>query len=115
MCLTFEKDWDRKGDRDASDDDVEEGDADDSNPSTLGGGPRGFMVSGSSDCSICVWDLRLGAVIDQDALSMDSGQTSFCSADEGDREVTAEVRQVLKGHIGGVLDLRIDQRWIVSW
>jgi hypothetical protein len=37
------------------------------------------------------------------------------SADEPEREVNAEVRAVLKGHVGGVLDLRIDKRWIVSW
>lgn len=115
MCLTFEKDWDRQGDRDVSDEDAEESGGDGANPSTSGGGARGFMVSGSSDCSICVWDLQLGAIIDQDALSMDSGETRLFSVDEGDREVTAEVRQILRGHVGGVLDLRIDQQWIVSW
>ncbi|KAJ7481604.1 WD40 repeat-like protein [Mycena latifolia] len=56
---------------------------------------RGFMVTGSSDCTVCVWDLwteRPGA----------------------DAPVRGEVRAVLRGHGGGVLDLRIDERWIVS-
>lgn len=57
---------------------------------------RGFLVTGSSDCTVCVWDLwteRLGE----------------------DAPVHGEVRAVLRGHGGGVLDLRIDERWIVSW
>jgi F-box and WD-40 domain protein 1/11 len=47
------------------------------------------MVSGSSDCSIVVWNL-------------------FAN---GRR---AEVSTVLRGHMGGVLDLRIDDKHIVS-
>ena len=35
--------------------------------------------------------------------------------DDGEREVRAEVKAILKGHSGGVLDLRIDEQWIVSW
>lgn len=30
-------------------------------------------------------------------------------------EIEAEVKAVLKGHTGGVLDLKIDDKWIVSW
>jgi F-box and WD-40 domain protein 1/11 len=75
LCLKFDKDWDVRR--------VEDGDM----------VKPGFMVSGSSDCSICVWDLRVGR--------------------NGD--VDAEVRAVLRGHTGGVLDLRIDEQWIVSW
>ncbi|KAJ7704280.1 hypothetical protein B0H14DRAFT_3903620 [Mycena olivaceomarginata] len=51
---------------------------------------RGTLVTGSSGCTVCVWDLWTEA---------------------------AEVRAVLRGHGGGVLgvlDLRIDRRWIVS-
>jgi F-box and WD-40 domain protein 1/11 len=92
---------------------------------------KGFMVSGSSDCSVCVWDLTTGRVVGD---SLDAGASSAvqsglgsdlqgvienggegASADEPEREVNAEVRAVLKGHVGGVLDLRIDKRWIVSW
>jgi F-box and WD-40 domain protein 1/11 len=50
----------------------------------------GFMVSGSSDRRVLVWDLN--------ALRA-----------EGMRP-----RAVLEGHAGGVLDLRIDAQWIVS-
>ncbi|KAF9516041.1 hypothetical protein BS47DRAFT_1376118 [Hydnum rufescens UP504] len=50
----------------------------------------GFMVSGSSDRRVLVWDLN--------ALRS-----------EGIRP-----RAVLEGHAGGVLDLRIDAQWIVS-
>lgn len=64
---------------------------------------RGFMVSGSSDCSICVWDIWTGRPIMEDGM-----ETS-------DKEVNAEVRDILKGHVGGVLDLKIDKKWIVSW
>ncbi|KAI0267433.1 WD40-repeat-containing domain protein [Gloeopeniophorella convolvens] len=57
-----------------------------------GDGRRGFMVSGSSDRRACVWDVWVG--------------------EHG--EVCAEVRAVLRGHQGGVLDLRVDEQWIVS-
>jgi F-box and WD-40 domain protein 1/11 len=91
---------------------------------------KGFMVSGSSDCSVCVWDLTTGRVVGdssdagagrsvQSGLSSDltgaSENGEGSSTDEPEREVNAEVRAVLKGHVGGVLDLRIDKRWIVSW
>ncbi|KAF9777520.1 WD40 repeat-like protein [Thelephora terrestris] len=49
----------------------------------------GFMVSGSSDCSIIVWNLLAN----------------------GRR---AEVSAILPAHMGGVLDLRIDDKHIVS-
>lgn len=78
------------------------------------------MVSGSSDCSVCVWDLHLGALIesnDDDISFIEGGGNSSTRAvrDEGEREVRAEVKAVLKGHLDGVLDLRIDRHWIVSW
>ncbi|KII91739.1 hypothetical protein PLICRDRAFT_51871 [Plicaturopsis crispa FD-325 SS-3] len=69
LCLKFDKDWDLE---------------DRSKP--------GFMVSGSSDCSVCVWELRT----------------------QRNGDVRADVSAVLRGHSGGVLDLRIDERWIVS-
>ncbi|KAJ7625000.1 WD40 repeat-like protein [Mycena polygramma] len=56
---------------------------------------HGFLVTGSSDCSVCVWDL----------WTERAGE---------DAPVHGEVRAVLRGHGGGVLDLRIDERWIVS-
>ncbi|KAF7292936.1 WD-REPEATS-REGION domain-containing protein [Mycena indigotica] len=59
------------------------------------GGLRGFLVTGSSDCNVCVWDL----------WTEHGGE---------DAQVFGEVRAVLRGHGGGVLDLRIDQKWIVS-
>ncbi|KAJ7291150.1 WD40 repeat-like protein [Mycena rebaudengoi] len=66
----------------------------------VGRGARGFMVTGSSDCSVCVWDL--------------SSPPPFVGDDAGEGEVRGVVRAVLKGHGGGVLDLRIDEKWIVS-
>ncbi|KAJ7057048.1 WD40 repeat-like protein [Mycena amicta] len=59
------------------------------------GGLRGFLVTGSSDCNVCVWDL----------WTEHAGE---------DVPVCGEVKAVLRGHGGGVLDLRIDQKWIVS-
>ncbi|KAF9011845.1 WD40-repeat-containing domain protein [Cyathus striatus] len=79
LCLKFEHDWDRDG------------------TSADGVRKKGFMVSGSSDCRICVWDLELGDEMIQ-----------------GERSVKGTVRAVLNGHSGGVLDLRIDENWIVS-
>jgi F-box and WD-40 domain protein 1/11 len=80
LCLKFDKDWDVRRVGCEDDEGVKEA-------------KPGFMVSGSSDCSICVWDLRVGR----------------------NGGVDAGVRAVLKGHTGGVLDLRIDDQWIVSW
>lgn len=73
LCLKFERDWDR----------LER---------------AGMLVSGSSDCTVCVWDLEAGGSL----------------KGSSDTEVTAEVRTILRGHDGGVLDLRMDDKWIVS-
>lgn len=32
-----------------------------------------------------------------------------------DLTVAAELRGILRGHSGGVLDLRMEKDWIVSW
>lgn len=82
LCLKFDRDWD------IMDDSM---DVDDAAPR------KGFMVSGSSDCTVCVWDLYAHPVPGEEP------------------KVTAEVNTVLRAHGGGVLDLRIDSRWIVSW
>jgi F-box and WD-40 domain protein 1/11 len=76
---------------------------------------KGLMVSGSSDCSVCVWDLDLGPVMEYNNTDMDAYSDQMHVDDDGERQVTAEVRAILKGHSGGVLDLRIDEQWIVSW
>lgn len=60
-----------------------------------------FMVSGSSDTTVCVWDL--------DLVPAASGY------ERSPRTVRGTVRKTLKGHAGGVLDIRMDKRWIVSW
>ncbi|KAH9974236.1 WD40-repeat-containing domain protein [Lactifluus volemus] len=57
-----------------------------------GDGKKGFMVSGSSDRKAFVWDIWL----------------------EENGDVRAQVRAVLRGHLDGVLDLRVDDQWIVS-
>jgi hypothetical protein len=112
LCLKFEKDWDWVDGCDGSDDldddqaEVEAGlsQSCSSAPSQVREKREGFMVSGSSDCSVCVWKLEVGDV-------MSGGE----GGNGEEREVKAEMRAVLKGHIGGVLDLRIDRKWIVSW
>lgn len=52
----------------------------------------GFMVTGSSDRQILAWDLNM--------LKNDSN---------------VRPRAALRGHTGGVLDLKLDEEWIVSW
>lgn len=88
LCLKFEKDWDL----DPKNALAGEG---------LSDWRKGFMVSGSSDHTVCVWDLYT------------------CSNDDEpgrmDTAVTAELRGVLRGHGGGVLDIEINPKWIVSW
>jgi F-box and WD-40 domain protein 1/11 len=56
-------------------------------------GKPGTLVSGSSDCAVLVWEIRAGS----------------------DGMVSAQVKAVLRGHAGGVLDIRMDERSIVSW
>lgn len=84
LCLKFDHDWD------ILDDDAME--VDDAAPR------KGFMVSGSSDCTVCVWNLY-----------------AHHTLGTNEPKITAEVNAVLRAHGGGVLDLRIDSRWIVSW
>lgn len=50
------------------------------------------MVSGSSDRRIFVWDLN---------LLKNEGNVS--------------PKAVLRGHTDGVLDLKLNEEWIVSW
>lgn len=52
----------------------------------------GFMVSGSSDRQILVWDLN-----------------------QLKNESNVRPRAALTGHTGGVLDLKLNDKWIVSW
>jgi F-box and WD-40 domain protein 1/11 len=60
-----------------------------------------FMVSGSSDTTVSVWDLTI--------FPATSGY------DRAPRTLKGDVRTTLRGHAGGVLDIRLDKRWIVSW
>lgn len=105
LCLKFERDWDLGSD----------------------GVCRGFMVSGSSDCTVRVWDLVSTPVGSGERSSVPSigssrpgkSRNSYAIATTGNfgppRKITAELRKVLRGHSGGVLDLRMDENWIVSW
>lgn len=52
----------------------------------------GFMVSGSSDRHILVWDLNM-------------------LKNEGN----LRPRAILRGHTDGVVDLKLNEDWIVSW
>lgn len=85
LCLKFELDFDLDNGHALSE----------QNPH---GWHKGLMVSGSSDCSVCVWDLY-----------------SYPAAGGEEMAVMAELRGILRGHTGGVLDLRIEKDWIISW
>ncbi|KAG2035540.1 hypothetical protein BDR03DRAFT_993310 [Suillus americanus] len=101
LCLKFEKDFDAKRscsrrsftrqpgingeDKEGgANEDANEGEEEES---------HGMMVSGSSDCTVRVWDLH--------------------TKHRGSR-IRADVRAILRDHSGGVLDLRMDENWIVS-
>ncbi|PFH53447.1 hypothetical protein AMATHDRAFT_73284 [Amanita thiersii Skay4041] len=104
LCLKFEHDWDQEW----NDWDSESGLDTVHNQADILHALKpvrktGFMVSGSSDCSICVWDMWTGHPL------KDEGDSK-----SNDYEVNADVKTILKGHGGGVLDLKIDKRWIVS-
>lgn len=103
LCLRFERDWDVGAD----------------------GTVRGFMVSGSSDCTVCVWDL-ISVPVTPGERNSDLTVTHGSSKSKGafpdvttgtfgpPRRVSAELRHVLRGHTAGVLDLKMDERWIVT-
>ena len=137
LCLKFEKDWERGwggAEALAAEGKTEEEEYDDDDDDGI---KPGFMVSGSSDCTVCVWDLYLGRVVGSAAEEAEGEVSSASSSsstiggrrrarwrrradnENGDehceREVNAQVRATLRGHSQGVLDLRIDSRWIVSW
>jgi len=110
LCLKFDKDWE---DGDESDRLSELQIKDDGTAKrssiSRGKGMPGFMVSGSSDCSVCVWDLYASYPAHSESGAVGDKQG------RGEGQVRGEIRAMLKGHSGGVLDLRIDKWWIVSW
>lgn len=119
LCLKFEKDWDldlsnpsMTCQNDETSLSMDMGSGSDSTNDDLGysGKKTGFMFTGSSDCTICVWKLGTGDLLDDGPEHVDVGRE-----DDRDRQVLAEPIAILKGHTGGVLDLRIDRHWIVSW
>lgn len=85
LCLKFELDFDLDDAHAMSERDPD-------------GWHKGLMVSGSSDCSVGVWDLYCHPAGDNEEIA-----------------ITAEMRGILYGHSGGVLDLRIEKNWIISW
>ncbi|KAG2126574.1 WD40-repeat-containing domain protein [Suillus clintonianus] len=94
LCLKFEKDFDarRSFSRGAGlNGDEEQGGANEGEEEEEES--HGIMVSGSSDCTVRVWDLH---------------------AKHRGSSIRADVRAILRGHSGGVLDLRMDENWIVS-
>lgn len=60
-------------------------------------GEKGLVFSGSSDSTVCIWDLWL------------------IKNTEGDVELRTKVHAVLRGHGGGVLDLEVVDGWIITW
>ncbi|KAG5648133.1 hypothetical protein DXG03_006087 [Asterophora parasitica] len=107
LCLKFYLDWDDGDGCSDSDADV--------NSDTDTKTKKGFMVSGSSDCTVCVWDLWLGKRLPiLDSRKSPPALAQGDAPDEREREVKGAVRGVLRGHAGGVLDIRICERWIVS-
>jgi F-box and WD-40 domain protein 1/11 len=119
LCLKFERDWDlddsnssttrREISYDKTSSLWTDVDTEIDSNGTISKRPSktGFMFTGSSDCTICVWSLDTGDLL-REGMGAESGADT-------DRRVLAEPVSVLKGHTGGVLDLRIDKRWIVSW
>lgn len=94
LCLKFDKvAMARSDSREAGDPNGDEDEGD------------GFMVSGSSDCTVLVWDLR-------HLWKASGGERASGIPVNAGPEL---VKRVLRGHSGGVLDLRIDKHWIVSW
>lgn len=109
LCLKFSPDWDRHG-YDCQGGENCELAADSNRVTDDGERKKGFMVSGSSDCTVCVWDLYTGRKLER----KETGSRLNDGKEDDEMEVHAEVRAVLHGHSGGVLDLRIDEKWIVS-
>ncbi len=62
----------------------------------------GFLVSGSSDQKILVWELA-------------SVETESQMDISGDDPLVVRPRRVLTGHTGGVLDLKMSEEYIISW
>lgn len=84
----------------------------------------GVLFTGSSDTTICVWKIwtvprrmpRRRPAAWTPGKSWAELSNDFWGGEEvDDHEVRAEVTDVLRGHGGGVLDLRVDENWIVSW
>jgi F-box and WD-40 domain protein 1/11 len=89
-------------------------------------GRRGVMLSGSSDNTICVWDVWEEIKLGGESKSNRHPEMEGPHIDEFEEddpedvayqqyEMKARVRKVLRAHTGGVLDLRVDDKWIVSW
>lgn len=60
-------------------------------------GKKGIVYSGSSDSTVCIWDLWV------------------VKTSDGETEVLTKVRAVLREHGGGVLDLKVVDNWIITW
>ena len=87
---------------------------------------RGILFSGSSDCTIYVWDLYICSKAPKRRpsgwgpgrewrTSQFETMKNELDTEDDECEVVAKAKAVLKGHGGGVLDLRVDDNWIVSW
>jgi len=72
------------------------------------------MFSGSSDSTIFVWDLSALMKKMQSAVRESEAGTPAEMPGSSDEPAGGVLQRVLKGHTGGVLDLKIDQNWIVS-
>jgi F-box and WD-40 domain protein 1/11 len=77
---------------------------------------HGLLFSGSSDRTAFVWELNeVNRTLRRQHSGTSRSGASLHPGDAGEKEVEGRVKMILRGHNGGVLDLRVDDRWIVSW
>jgi WD40 repeat protein len=70
----------------------------------------GFLVSGSSDGCIFIWDLSILDERDHDSDYNVAGEDRM----PGLGRIIRPIKE-LKAHDGGVLDLKLDESHIISW
>ncbi|KAF8647327.1 hypothetical protein AX16_006789 [Volvariella volvacea WC 439] len=108
LCLKFEGDWEDKDEGDDATGSLLPGPSTGSSQTPR----KGFMVTGSSDCNVIVWELETVSA-ERDVFGRQPPPSPL-PKDAEEKNVAGTPVAWLTGHTGGVLDLRIDQKWIVS-